>query len=173
MKRLKENNFAYIDGNNLYKSTSYSGWKVDFIRFRKWLLDKYDVQRAYYFIGLIPKQKEIYSFLQKAGYTLIFKEVIYSSNGIPKGNCDADLVLESVKDVYENNCNKQVIVTSDGDYSSLVEFLKEKDKIKTILSPSLPNKCSILLKRTEAPIVYLYDVKSKIEKKKPPLSTGS
>ena len=173
MKKIRENNFAYIDGNNLYKSISCSGWKIDLIRFRRWLLDKYDVQRAYYFIGLIPKQKEIYSFLQKAGYTLIFKEVIYNGDGKPKGNCDAELVLESVKDSYENNCDKQVIVTSDGDYSSLVDFLKERNKIKAILSPSLPNKCSILLKRTEVSIVYLHDVKNKIEKKKPPLSTES
>ncbi|MDD4074423.1 MAG: NYN domain-containing protein [Candidatus Pacebacteria bacterium] len=167
----KENNFAYIDGNNLYRSVSYSGWKIDFIRFRKWLSDKYNIKRAYYFIGLIPQKKDLYAFLQKAGYTLIFKEVLYNSDGKAKGNCDTDLVLESMKDLYESNCDKQVLVTSDGDYASLIKFLGNKDRIKAVLSPSLPNKCSILLKRTKTPIVYLYDVKNRIEKKKSPLRT--
>ena len=53
----KENNYAFIDGNNLYRGVNNSGWKIDFSRFRKWLKDKYRVNRAYYFIGLIPKEK--------------------------------------------------------------------------------------------------------------------
>lgn len=158
----KENNFAYIDGNNLYRGVKDSGWKIDFFRFRKWLTDKYGVNRAYYFIGLIPKEKDMYEALQKVGFTLIFKEVVYDGDGKPKGNCDADLVLRAVRDVYENSCEKLVLVTSDGDYESLVKFLQEKSKLKIILSPSIQKKCSILLKRTSAPITYLNDVKSKI-----------
>ena len=49
-----KNNFAYIDGNNLYRGIGNSGWKIDLIRFRRWLHQKYDVVRAYYFIGLVP-----------------------------------------------------------------------------------------------------------------------
>ena len=169
--KIKENNFAYIDGNNLYKSISNSKWKIDLIRFRKWLLDKYNVKRAYYFIGLIPKEKDLYTFLQKVGYTLIFKEVVYNSSGEAKGNCDADLVLESVKDYYEGSCDKQILVTSDGDYASLIKFLKEKSVLKVMLSPSIQRKCSILLKRANVPIVYMCDIRNKLEMKKPPLRT--
>lgn len=89
-------------------------------------MDKYDVSRAYYFIGLIPKEKDMYASLQKAGFTLILKEVVYSEDGKPKGNCDADLVLQAVRDVYENSCEKLVLITSDGDYASLVKLLQEK-----------------------------------------------
>ncbi|MDO8572227.1 MAG: NYN domain-containing protein [bacterium] len=158
----KGNNNAYIDGNNLYRGVSNSGWKIDFVRFRKWLEDKHGVIRAYYFIGLIPKEKDMYEALQKAGFTLIFKEVVYDGDGKPKGNCDADLVLQATRDVYENSCEKLVLVTSDGDYSSLVKFLQEKNKLKIILSPSVQKRCSILLKRTNAPITYLDEVKGKI-----------
>ncbi|OGE79753.1 MAG: hypothetical protein A2660_02050 [Candidatus Doudnabacteria bacterium RIFCSPHIGHO2_01_FULL_45_18] len=156
------NNYAYIDGNNLYRGVNNSGWKIDFFRFRKWLQDKYGIDRAYYFIGLIPKEKDLYQALQKAGFTLIFKEVVYGTDGKPKGNCDADLVLQATRDVYENSCEKLALITSDGDYASLVKFLQEKDKLKIILSPSIQEKCSILLKRTNAPITYLNDVKNKI-----------
>jgi uncharacterized LabA/DUF88 family protein len=158
----QRNNYAYIDGNNLYRGVKNSGWKIDFVRFRRWLSDKYGIVVAYYFIGLIPKEKNMYETLQKAGFTLIFKEVIYDGDGKPKGNCDADLVLRATRDVYENFCEKLALITSDGDYASLVEFLQEKNKLKIILSPGIPERCSILLKRTNAPITYLNDVKNKI-----------
>lgn len=158
----EENNYAFIDGNNLYRGVKNSNWRIDFFRFRRWLTDKYGVARAYYFIGLIPKEKDMYAVLQKVGFTLIFKEVVYDGDGKPKGNCDADLVLQAVRDVYENSCRALVLVSSDGDYAGLVKFLQEKNKLKVILSPSIQEKCSILLKRTNAPITYLNDVKNKI-----------
>lgn len=156
------NNFAYIDGNNLYQGVKSSNWKIDFFRFRKWLSDKYGIKRAYYFIGLIPKEKDLYASLQKAGYTLIFKEVVYDGDGRPKGNCDADLVLQASIDFFEKNCESQILVTSDGDYSCLAKFLNDKNKLTAVLSPSKEKKCSILLKRINAPIVYLNDIKKKI-----------
>jgi len=161
----KENNFAFIDGNNLYQGIKSLGWKIDFVRFRKWLSDKYGVTRAYYFIGLIPKEKDLYKALQEAGFTLVFKEIVYNGSGEVKGNCDADLVLQSVIDVYEDLCDKQIIVTSDGDYASLVKFLIDKNKLRVLLSPNNSKKCSILLKRTNAKITYLGDVKNKISLK--------
>jgi len=106
---------------------------------------------------LIPKYKELYKYLQECRFTLIFKEVIYDGDGKPKGNCDADLVLQATRDAYENKFNMAVIVSSDGDYAGLVKFLKERGKLRVILSPHTKEKCSILLKRTDAPIAYLND----------------
>ena len=161
-----KNNHAYIDGNNLYRGVFDSGWKIDFSRFRKWLHDKYGVVKAYYFIGLIPKEKDLYAALQEAGFTLIFKEVVYDNNGRAKGNCDADLVLRATMDIYENKCEKVVLVTSDGDYACLAKFLLNRKKLRVILSPGPYGKCSILLKRTNAPITYLNDIKKKIRRKR-------
>lgn len=158
----QQNNYAYIDGNNLYHGVNNSGWKIDFFRFRKWLNSKYGINIAYYFIGLIPREKDLYELLQKSGFTLMFKEVVYDGNGKPKGNCDADLVLRAARDTYENQFNQAVIVSSDGDYAGLIKFLQEKNKLKVILSPSIQKRCSILLKRTNAPITYLNDIKHKI-----------
>lgn len=156
-------NFAYIDGANLYEATKELGWPLDYKRFRVWLLEKYGVERAYIFIGLIPKYKNLYTYLQESGFTLVFKEVVYDGSGKPKGNCDADLVLQATRDVYENNFKKTVIVSSDGDYAGLVRFLKEKDKLITVLSPNIEEKCSILLKRTDAKIVYISDKRTILE----------
>lgn len=166
----KENNYAYIDGANLHKGVSDLGWKLDYARFRVWLKEKYKVEKAYIFIGLIPAYKDLYKYLQESGFILVYKEVVYDGEGKPKGNCDADLVLQTVVDSYEERFDKAVVVASDGDYASLISFLKLKQKIRVILSPANKNKCSILLKRTNVPITYLTDVQTliKLQKEKAP-----
>lgn len=158
--RTERNNYAYLDGANLHQGIASLGWHLDYRRFRVWLSEKYSVQRAYLFLGLIPKYNDLYTHLQECGYTLAFKQVVYDSAGKPKGNCDADLVLQTVCDTYEKKYDDAVIVTSDGDYACLVRFLLKKGKNATILSPHPAHKCSILLKRTKAHIAYLNDQQS-------------
>lgn len=147
------NNIAYIDGANLHRGIKSLGWDLDYKRFRVWLFDKYNIKIAYLFIGLIPKYKELYQQLQTAGFILVFKEVVYNDSGVAKGNCDADLVLQATCDFYEKRLNKAVIVTSDGDYSCLVNFLNKKQSFLSILSPR--DKCSYLLRKLNVPILYL------------------
>lgn len=153
----KETNFAYIDGANLHRGIASLGWMLDYKRFRIWLSEKYGVKKAYIFIGLIPKYKELYKYLQESGFTLVFKEIIYDGAGKAKGNCDTDLVLQATCDAYEDRFNQALIVASDGDYAGLVRFLLEQNKLCAILSPSDEKKCSILLKRTGAKISYIND----------------
>jgi uncharacterized LabA/DUF88 family protein len=153
---------AYIDAANLYKAVQELGWELDYSRFRRWLKDKYDIQRAYFFIGLVPGNKDLYTRLQEAGFTLVYKEVSYDSTGRVKGNCDAELVLKTVVDHYEKRFDKAVIVSSDGDYAGLVKFLKDKNVLSSLISPS--HKCSYLLRKLNIPIVYLDSQRRKIEK---------
>jgi hypothetical protein len=162
----KENNFAYIDGANLHRGIADLGWQLDYKRFRVLLAEKYAVKKAYLFIGMIPKYKDLYKYLQDCGFVLVFKEVVYDGNGKPKGNCDADLVLQTAIDTYENHFDKAILVSSDGDYACLISFLQNKNKFQTILSPHSQKKCSILLKRTGAKIVYINDKKGQLEKHK-------
>lgn len=160
---IKENNFAYIDGANLYKGVKSLGWVLDYKKFRVWLAEKYGIKTAYLFLGLIPAYNKLYKYLQESGFTLVFKEVVYDNSGKPKGNCDADLVLQVTCDTYEEKYEKAIIVASDGDYAGLIDFLRTKEKLIAILSPSNEKKCSILLKRTNAKIAYINDQKSILE----------
>ncbi|MEK7638110.1 MAG: NYN domain-containing protein [Patescibacteria group bacterium] len=159
------NNYAFIDGANLHKAMGDVGWDLDYRKLRIWLTEKYGVGRAYIFIGLIAKYKDLYTHLQEAGFTLVFKEVVYDGAGKPKGNCDADLVLQAVRDAYGGVFEKAVIVSSDGDYAGLVKFLQERKQLSCILSPSIERKCSILLKRTNARIAYLSNQRGILELK--------
>src|SRR3989338_658026 len=159
----KESNVAYIDAANLHKGVENLCWHINYRRFRVWLKEKYGIKQAYIFIGLVPKYKDLYTTPQEAGFTLIFKEVVYDGEGKIKGNCDANLVLKATQDAYENTFEKAVLVSSDGDYAGLVKFLQEKEKFLAIVSPAISKKCSILLKRTGAKIAYLNDQKALIK----------
>ncbi len=154
---------AYIDGSNLYKGVKNLGWVLDYQRFRVWLRDKYDIDTAYLFIGLVSANKEIYTKLQECGYVLIYKEVSYDGSGRVKGNCDAELVLKTARDFYEGRLERAILVASDGDYACLVSFLKEKGIFRSLVSPS--NKCSFLLRKLNIPIVYLDMIKKKVMKR--------
>ncbi|MBI2024767.1 MAG: NYN domain-containing protein [Candidatus Harrisonbacteria bacterium] len=155
-------NYAYIDGANLHKGVESSMWKLDYRRFRSWIRQKFSVTEAYLFIGLMSKHADLYTSLQSTGYKLVFKEIVYDGSGKAKGNCDADLVLQAMKDYYEACPEAVLLVASDGDYASLVRFWQEKKIPCVIVSPAPIAKCSILLKRTGAPIIYLEDMKHKL-----------
>ncbi len=154
-----ENNYAYIDGANLHQGMNFLGWKMDYKKFRIWLKEKFDINIAYIFIGNIPKYSKLYAYLQECGFILIFKEVVYDNTGKAKGNCDADLVLKATQDFYRASFDKMILISSDGDYSSLVSFVLSENRLLGILSPANEKKCSILLKRTNAKIFYINDQK--------------
>lgn len=158
----RNKSIAYIDGANLHKGISGLGWKLDYRKFRSWIRQKYGVSDACLFIGLMTKHASLYTSLQSFGYRLVFKEVVYDGEGKAKGNCDADLVLNAVRDYFENTIARVVLVSSDGDYTPLVKFWQEKSVLCTVVSPASRKRCSILLKKTDVPILYLDEVKHKL-----------
>jgi uncharacterized LabA/DUF88 family protein len=157
----EQNNFAFIDWANLHKGTEELGWHLDYSRFRIWLSEKYGVTKAYLFLGFLPKEKDFYLRLSGAGFTLIYKEITYGDGGKLKGNCDADLVLGAVVDYYERCFDKAVLVSSDGDFASLVGFFKKKGAFLSLISPH--EKCSLLLRKLNIPVLYLNTQRNVLE----------
>jgi len=98
--------YAFIDGNNLKygvrntfkdKKTGeliYEGWELDYRKFRLYLTNKYNVTKAYLFIGQVPGNEAMYRFLQEAGYILVFKPTMPyrhdDGRSDIKGNVDAE-----------------------------------------------------------------------------------
>jgi len=161
--RKTKNNFAFIDGQNLHLGTQGLGWKLNFWRFRKYLKEKYSVTTAYYFIGYIPGNQPLYSDLQKAGYVLVFKPTIPDGDGNVKGNIDADLVLQAMIDF--DNYDLAVIVSSDGDFYSLVKHLYQNNKLCFVISPYVKTCSSLLKKEAKEKIVYMNNLRKKLEYK--------
>jgi uncharacterized LabA/DUF88 family protein len=145
----------YIDGNNLYRSAKELGFDIDYKKFRGWLRQKYNPTNVYLFIGLVPDRTKFYEYLQECGFILVFKQTI-SVQGIVKGNCDAELVLKTISDFYTKSFDSCILITGDGDFGCVVEFLKSNDAIDRVIAPD-ESKCSILIKNKNVEITFLND----------------
>jgi uncharacterized LabA/DUF88 family protein len=157
---VSKNNFAFIDGNNVHLSMVSAGWALDYRRFRVYLKDKYDVTEAYYFIGMVVGNEKLYSNLESHGYNMVFKPTLRIPGKGYKGHCDAELVLEVMKRL--NEFNKAVLVTSDGDFRCLVEYLLQIGKLERVLAPCRSG-CSVLLRKAAGvKIDYFNNLREKL-----------
>jgi uncharacterized LabA/DUF88 family protein len=153
--------YAFIDSQNLNIGVRNQGWKLDFRKFRRYLRDKYNVSKAYLFIGKIKGNHKLYNYLRSSGYELIFKEVIIGKHGV-KGNVDAELVLHAVDLQFEYN--KAIIVSGDGDFKCLLDYLNKKDKLQKVIIPN-SKKYSHLLRKFKAKSLFVNSIKSTVESK--------
>ncbi len=138
--------YAFIDSQNLNISTQKFGWKMDWRKFRKFLADQYGVSKAYMFIGYVPENENLYDQMHDAGYMVVLKPTFDITKPRPeedvpeedkkpvKGNIDADLVLWAMKEM--SNYDKAIIISGDGDFFSLVEYLEGKGRLLHLLTPS-------------------------------------
>ena len=159
MKKL-QNNYAFIDGQNLNLSIQHLGWKLDFRKFRVYLSEKYGVGTAYYFLGFVEGNSNLYTSLQKDGYILVFKPTLTLPNGKVKGNIDAELVLHAM--IQYENYDRALIVTGDGDFYCLVDYLRKNNKLLKLM---IPNKYafSSLFRKIMPHIAFMNDLRSKLE----------
>src|SRR3989344_5628692 len=134
--------YAFIDSQNLNLGTDkdifkgknkiYEGWKVDFKRFRRYLSDKFRIEKAFLFIGYIKDNVKMYDMLRSFGYELVFKPTVTDKNGKAKGNVDAELVLHAAAIEYPKY-DKAVIVSGDGDFYCLHEYLEKNNKLLRVI----------------------------------------
>jgi uncharacterized LabA/DUF88 family protein len=165
----KENNLAFIDGQNLYMNTAkrkINPWKIDFARLRVYLEKKYNISKAYYFLGYVQEtNQDLYEEIKNAGFVLIFREHNPAMIGKKKGNVDSDIIFHVMKRMYKKECfDKIILVSGDGDYKLMVDFLIEENKFEKILFPDSEYGSSLYKKLTNKYFACLddEDVKSKI-----------
>lgn len=156
----KQNNYAFIDSQNLNLSIREQGWILDFRKFRIYLKDKYGIVKAFIFIGYVPQNQDLYTNLQKDGYILIFKPTLSLPGGDVKGNVDAELVLHTM--IEYDNYDKALIVTGDGDFYCLVDYLMKNDKLLKLMIPNI-NKYSSLFRKLRPHMVFMNDLRGKLE----------
>lgn len=162
INKKAKSNYAFIDSQNLNLGSQRMGWKVDWRKFREYLRKEYGVSHAYMFIGYMSENEQLYEYMHELGYLVVLKptvDVAPSENDqkkdkekpAVKGNVDADLVLYAMKEFP--NYEKAVIVSGDGDFLGLVEYLREQGKLAKILTPNW--QYSSLFKPYESDIIRL------------------
>lgn len=195
-KRKPANTYAFIDSQNLNLGTQRMGWKLDWRKFRQFLADKYGVTSAYMFIGYMSENEALYEYMHELGFLVVLKPTVDVTAQIDKdkesftspdaatsdkpkdkaddkdkptikGNVDAELVLYAMKELP--NYSQAIIVSGDGDFFSLAEYLEEQGKLANILTPNW--QYSSLLKPFEPKIVRLDQLRKQLayhdRKKKP------
>ena len=75
---------------------------------------------------------------------------------------DADLVLHTM--IEYPNYDKAIIVSGDGDFHCLIEYLERNDKLLHILIPN-PKKYSALLRKYHKYFIFINGLKKKLKKK--------
>lgn len=174
-KTTPNNVYAFIDSQNLNLGVQRMGWKLDWRKFRQFLHDKYGVTQAYMFIGYMSENESMYEYMHELGFLVVLKPTVdikavhhpnpelseaeqakeakeaEDAKPIIKGNVDAELVLYAMKELP--NYDKAIIVSGDGDFFSLIEYLDQQQKLSHVLTPNW--QYSSLLKVFEPQIVRL------------------
>ena len=168
-------NYAFIDGQNLHMATAkreLDPWHIDLGRFRVYLQQKYNVSKAYYFLGYLDETNEsLYEIIQGAGFILVFREHNSQMLGKKKGNVDSDIIFHVMKKIYQReDFNKIILVSGDGDYKLLVDFLITEGKLEKILFPDGKRASSLYKKLGASYFAHLDnpDTRKKIQMKKAP-----
>lgn len=166
----KKANYAFIDSQNLNLGIQRAGWKLDWKKFRVFLKEKYNVENAYMFIGYLPENEDLYNQMHEAGYLVALKPTLEmfataeeqaredKDKPPTKGNVDAELVMFVMKEMP--NYDKAIIVSGDGDFYSLIEYLKDRNKLMHIMTPNW--RYSTLLKPFESYIIRLDTLRSEL-----------
>lgn len=109
------------------------------------------------FMGRVEGLQDVYDSLVRSGFELIFKDVLEYRDGTVKGNIDTELVLHAMIDYC--NYHRAIIVSSDGDFACLVNYLREQDKLMVVLSPHVDTCSSLLKKSAQGKISFIDDLK--------------
>lgn len=154
--------YAFIDSQNLNLGVKSQGWNIDWRKFRQYLRNKYNITRAFLFIGYKTGNEKLYTQLQQWGYVVVLKPTLELPSGIVKGNVDAELVLHTM--IHFLDYDKAVIVSGDGDFYCLVEYLSQRNKLLHLLTPNL--HYSKLYKPFSGFIVRIDQLRGSLEYKK-------
>ncbi len=154
--------YAFIDGQNLNLGVKSQGWILDWRKFRQYIRNKYNVTEAFLFIGYKAGNEALYTSLQQMGYIIILKPTMELPDKTVKGNVDAELVLHTM--IQYRNYDKAIIVSGDGDFHCLVEYLDQQSKLLHILTPN--RHYSGLLRKFNKYIVRIDLIRGSLELKK-------
>lgn len=144
-RNKKKQVYAFIDSQNLNLGTQKVGWKMDWRKFYQYLQNEYGVTKAFLFVGYIPEFEDMYHQMHDFGYLVVLKPIHDMTKPLEKsddaadkkpvkGNIDAELVLWAMKEF--NNYQKAVVVSGDGDFYCLLEYLEEHNKLGKVLVPN-------------------------------------
>ncbi len=142
--KTRSRNSLYIDAANLIMTCRDLGIVYDLQFLLQYLKDRYRIKQCVYFTAKLQNLRQDYDLLQKMGVETVFKKIYFEGNKI-KANCDVQIANRITQDVLENKIDNVFLLSGDGDFASLLDFVKEKNKQAYSIGV-VSNKTSKLLK---------------------------
>ncbi len=161
-------NIAFIDGQNLYLWTTKSeeNWTINLEKFRIYLKEKYHISKAYYFLWYVKDENNLlYTQLQEAWFIVVFKKQMVEMTTKKKWNIDSDLIFLVMEKLIEepDKFSKILLVSWDGDFKILVDYLIKKERFLKILFPNKKYASSLYKELGRKYFDYISNIKLKIE----------
>jgi uncharacterized LabA/DUF88 family protein len=136
-----ERTALFIDGANLYSTTTSLRFKIDYKLLLNFFSSKANLVRALYYTAIIESQpnspvKSLADWLEYNGFTVVTKpaKIFTDESGISrtKGNMDVELAMDAIR--LADYLDHIVIFSGDSDFKSLVEAIQSKGVKVTVVS---------------------------------------
>lgn len=117
----------FVDAQNMYHSARnlYKA-KVNFKELLKFALAGRNLIRANAYVvkSDLPEEQAFFEALEKSGYYLKMKDLQVYPGGFKKGDWDVGITIDAISIIPK--IEVVVLVTGDGDFVPLVEYLKHQ-----------------------------------------------
>lgn len=143
-KFVKGKTAVFIDSANIYFSQKSMGWRVDFKKLLAYLKRETNLFRVGFYGAINPdnlKERKFHDFLEIVGYAVKHKEIKFIKDagdgergGHHKGNVDVDIAIDAVH--FRDNYDTFILLSGDGDFESLIKYLKSHRKRCIVISAS-------------------------------------
>lgn len=118
---------VFVDVQNMYYSAkNLYGQRVNFSQILNTSIDGRQLIRAiaYAIKASMPEEQTFFDALENAGFEVKVKEVQIFPGGVKKGDWDVGIALDMIR--LAPRLDALVLVSGDGDYVPLVEYLKNQ-----------------------------------------------
>jgi uncharacterized LabA/DUF88 family protein len=117
---------------------------------------------AYYFVGYVLKNSDIYRKLEEYGYELKHEPITRRADGGIEGNLD-DYIIKEVK-WNINKYDQAIIISGDHHFADLVKELNDQNKLKLVLAPYKGKCAGDLIEAADTKIAFIDDLKKRLKK---------
>lgn len=147
IKRPEQRVVVLIDTQNMYHSAKHLyGAHLNFGKLVETLVGDRQLIRAIAYVATSKtgEEKGFFGALTAAGIEVKSKDVIEFASGERKADWDVGIAIDAVK--FSDRVDSVILVTGDGDFVPLVEYLKAKGI--TVIAAAFSESTSKLLKES-------------------------
>lgn len=161
----KEDTVILIDGANIGSTTDRLGFSIDYKKFVDIFFKYTGVYATWYFNGM-PNDDNDSSTRQKVEameenniriFTKPIKKINTAKGMVSKANMDVEIVCTALE--HCQNAKHIVLMSGDGDFRYLVETLRRRDIVVTIISTKHISVMAAELRRVADRFIDLVDLK--------------